>query len=159
MWKNLRMDAIDTRILFELQRDARQTLTELAERVQLTLSPCHRRLRELERAGVITAYRAILDPSAVGFGFQTMAFVTMRESTRDVIAAFEAAVDKVPYVLGADRLFGEPDYLLRVVARDLSHFQEIYDEQLSALPGVQRINTTLVMRPVVEDRALPLDVR
>ncbi|MHC9045604.1 Lrp/AsnC family transcriptional regulator [Microbacterium saperdae] len=150
------MDATDRKILSELQRDGRQTLTELADRVQLTVSPCHRRLRELERDGVITGYRATLNPGAVGFGFQTLAFVTMRESTRDIVAAFEAAVAEIPYVLDADRLFGEPDYLLRVVARDLTHFQQIYDEQLSALPGVQRLNTTLVMRSVVDDRALPL---
>ncbi|WP_334152145.1 Lrp/AsnC family transcriptional regulator [Microbacterium sp.] len=150
------MDATDRKILSELQRDGRQTLTELAERVQLTVSPCHRRVRELERDGAITGYRAILDPSAVGFGFQTLVFVSMRESTRDVIAAFEAAVTEIPYILDADRLFGDPDYLLRVVARDLEHFQQIYDERLSALPGVQRLNTTLVMRSVVDERALPL---
>ncbi|WP_223627713.1 Lrp/AsnC family transcriptional regulator [Microbacterium sp. EST19A] len=151
------MDATDRKILAELQRDGRQTLTELAERVQLTVSPCHRRLRELERDGVITGYRATLNPSAVGFSFQTLVFVTMRESTRDVIAAFEAAVAEIPYILDADRLFGEPDYLLRVVARDLDHFQQIYDEKLSALHGVQRLITTLVMRTIVDERALPLE--
>ncbi|WP_341947200.1 Lrp/AsnC family transcriptional regulator [Microbacterium sp. LWH11-1.2] len=151
------MDAIDRKILSELQRDGRQTLTELAERVQLTMSPCHRRLRELERDGVIVGYRADVDPASVGFGFQSLVFVTMRESTRDVIATFEEAVAAIPYILDADRLFGEPDYLLRVVARDLDHFQQIYDERLSALPGVQRLNTTMVMRSVVDDRSLPLD--
>ena len=137
------MDAIDRKILSELQRDGRQTLTELAERVQLTMSPCHRRLRELERDGVIVGYRADVDPASVGFGFQSLVFVTMRESTRDIIATFEEAVAAIPYILDADRLFGEPDYLLRVVARDLDHFQQIYDERLSALPGVQRLNTTM----------------
>jgi len=151
------MDDIDRKILSELQRDGRQTLTELADRVQLTLSPCHRRLRELERDQVITGYRAMVDPSAVGFGFHSLLFVTMRESTRDVIAAFEESVAPVPFVYDADRLCAEPDYLLKVVARDLDHFQQIYDEQLSALPGVQKLITTLVMRSVVEDRALPLD--
>lgn len=148
------MDDIDRKILSELQRDGRQTLTELADRVQLTVSPCHRRLRELERGGVITGYRAIIDPATVGLGFQALVFVIMREATREVIAAFEAAVGSIPQVVEADRLFGEPDYLLRVLARDLEHFQTVYDEQLSALPGVQRLNTTLVMRPVVADRPL-----
>ncbi|WP_341947570.1 Lrp/AsnC family transcriptional regulator [Microbacterium sp. LWH11-1.2] len=148
------MDAIDRKILSELQRDGRQTLTELADRVQLTVSPCHRRLRELERGGVITGYRAIIDPATVGLGFQALVFVIMREATREVIAAFEAAVGSIPQVVEADRLFGEPDYLLRVLARDLEHFQAVYDEQLSTLPGVQRLNTTLVMRPVVADRPL-----
>lgn len=150
------MDAIDRKILAELQRDGRQTLTELAERVQLTLSPCHRRVRELERNGVITGYRASIDTSAVGLGFQTLVFVTMREATRDAISAFEGTVSTIPNVVDAQRLFGEPDYLLRVVAADLDDFQVIYDDHLSALPGVQRLNTTLVMRTVVDDRDLPL---
>ncbi|MCC2033045.1 Lrp/AsnC family transcriptional regulator [Microbacterium allomyrinae] len=150
------MDAIDRKILAELQRDGRQTLTELAERVQLTLSPCHRRVRELEREGVITGYRASIDTNAVGLGFQTLVFVTMREATRDSIRAFEDGVSAIPNVVDAQRLFGEPDYLLRVVAADLDDFQGIYDDQLSALPGMQRLNTTLVMRTVVDDRDLPL---
>jgi DNA-binding Lrp family transcriptional regulator len=150
------VDAIDRKILAELQRDGRQTLTELADRVQLTLSPCHRRLRDLERSGVITGYKATFDPSAIGLGFQTLVFVTMREATRAAIAAFEDAVQVLSHVVAAERLFGDPDYLLRVVAADLAHFQHIYDDELSTLPGVQRLNTTLVMRTVVDDLALPL---
>lgn len=153
------MDAIDWKILAELQRDGRQTLTELSERVQLTLSPCHRRVRELERSGVITGYRATLDAAAAGFGFQTLVFVTMREATRDAIAAFEGGVQALVHVVEAQRLFGDPDYLLRVTAADIDHFQQIYDENLSALPGVLRLNTTLVMRSVVDNRPLPLQTR
>lgn len=150
------MDAIDRKILAELQRDGRQTLTELAERVQLTLSPCHRRVRDLERNGVITGYRASIDANAVGLGFQTLVFVTMREATRDAISKFEQAVAAIPNVVDAQRLFGEPDYLLRVAAADLDDFRRVYDDQLSALPGMQRLNTTLVMRTVVDERDLPL---
>ncbi|MFS0701961.1 Lrp/AsnC family transcriptional regulator [Cellulomonas sp. 179-A 4D5 NHS] len=150
------MDAIDRAILAEVQRDGRQTLTELAERVQLSVSPCHRRLRALERAGVITGYHARLDPSAVGLTFEALVFVTMREATVTSIGAFETAVAGLPNVLRAQRLFGDPDYLLRVVARDLADYQRLYDGHLAALPGVQRLNSTLVMRSVVEDRALPL---
>lgn len=152
----LRMDAIDRKILSELQADGRLTLTELAARVRLSMSPCHRRVRELERTGVISGYRTVVDAAAVDLGFQSLVFVTMASSTRDVIAAFEEGVSGLPHVVDAKRLFGEPDYLLRVVARDLEHFQRIYDDQLSALPGVLRLNTTLVMREVVQDRALPL---
>lgn len=150
------MDAIDRTILAELQRDGRQTLTDLAQRVQLSVSPCHRRLRALEQAGVITGYRANLDPAAVGLRFEALVFVTMRESTRTVIATFETAVAALPHILQAQRLFGDPDYLLRIIARDLTDYQRLYDEQLSTLPGVQRLTSTLVMRSVVENRALPL---
>ncbi|MGN8246469.1 Lrp/AsnC family transcriptional regulator [Cellulomonas soli] len=150
------MDATDRAILAELQRDGRQTLTELAERVQLSISPCHRRLRALERAGAITGYHARLDAKALGLTFEALIFVTMREATLTTISAFEAAVADLPNVLQAQRLFGDPDYLLRVIARDLADYQRLYDKDLSALPGVQRLNSTLVMRSVVQDRALPL---
>lgn len=150
------MDAVDRQILAELQQEGRLTLTELAERVRLSLSPCHRRLRALEQTGVISGYRAHLDPSAVGLSFEALVFVTMRDASRDTVAAFESAVVDVPHVLQAQRLFGDPDYLLRVVAPDLHAFQVIYDEQLSTLPGVQRLTSTLVMKSVVEDRPLPL---
>jgi DNA-binding Lrp family transcriptional regulator len=150
------MDALDRKILAELQNDGRLTITELAERVKLSVSPCHRRLRDLERSGVISGYRAVLDPVAVDLGFETLIFVTMREATRDAISAFEAAVAQVVHVTLAQRLFGDPDYLLRVVAADLAHFQRLYDDELSVLPGVQRLSTTLVMKKVVQDRPLPL---
>ncbi|GAA1694644.1 Lrp/AsnC family transcriptional regulator [Microbacterium sediminicola] len=150
------MDALDRKILAELQRDGRMTLTDLADRVGLTVSPCHRRLKDLEQSGVIAGYRAVIDPGAVSLGFQTLVFVTMHAATREVISAFEEAVTEIEAVIDAQRLFGEPDYLLRVVTRDLPHFQQVYDEHLSALPGVQRLNTTLVMRQVIDDRMLPV---
>lgn len=152
----MNMDAIDRKIIAELQRDGRLTITELAERVQLTVSPCHRRLRELESAGMITGYRAEVNPTLVGLGFHSLVFVTMTGATRDIVAGFEEAVSRQPHIIEAQRLFGEPDYLLRVVARDVAHFQQIYDDQLSTLPGVQKLTTTLVMRTVVEGRNLPL---
>jgi len=150
------MDATDRKILAELQQDARLTVTELAERVRLSLSPAHRRLRELERSGVISGYRAHLNPEAVGLTFEALVFVVMRDGGREHLDAFEAAVTAIPNILHAQRLFGDPDYILRVVATNLDAFRELYDEQLSALPGMQRLTSTLVMKSIVEDRPLPL---
>ncbi|MBP1136599.1 DNA-binding Lrp family transcriptional regulator [Arthrobacter sp. PvP023] len=150
------MDKIDRKILAELQVDGRLSLTDLAERVGLSLSPCHRRLRALEESGAISGYRAQLDAEALGLTFEALVFVTMRDGDRDTVAAFEEAVAGTRHVLRAQRLFGDPDYLLQVVARDVREFQRLYDEQLSALPGVQRLSSTLVMRNVVENRPLPL---
>ena len=150
------MDAIDRQILAELQQDGRLTVTELAERVQLSLSPCHRRLRTLERSGAIGGYRAHLNARALGFGFEALIFVTMRGADRETLDAFEAAVADIPHVLLAQRLFGDPDYLLRVITRDLPAFEKLYDDSLATLPGVQRLNSTLVMKSVVENRPLPL---
>lgn len=150
------MDKLDRKILAELQMDGRLSLTDLAERVGLSLSPCHRRLRSLEQSGAISGYRAQLDAEALGLTFEALVFVTMRDGDRDTVAAFEDAVAGVPNALRVQRLFGDPDYLLQVVARDIREFQRLYDEQLSALPGVQRLSSTLVMKNVVENRPLPL---
>lgn len=149
------MDAIDRKILAELQADGRLTVTELAAKIGLSLSPCHRRLRELERSGVITGYRALVDPVSVGLGFQALVFVTMRQEDRETLLGFEDAVAEVPAVVQAQRLFGDPDYLLRIVTADLTAYQELEDDVLSALPGVQRLNSTLVMKHVVNDRPMP----
>jgi DNA-binding Lrp family transcriptional regulator len=150
------MDALDRKILAELQQDGRLTVTELAERVGLSLSPCHRRLRALERSGAISGYHAHLDANALGLTFEALVFVTMRSGDRDTVHDFERSVAAIPHVRQAQRLFGEPDYLLRVITADLPAFQKLYDERLASLPGVQRLSSTLVMKSVVENRPLPL---
>jgi DNA-binding Lrp family transcriptional regulator len=128
-------------------------VTELADRVQLTPAPCHRRLRELERAGVITGYRAVLDPAAVGLGFEAIVSVTLE---RGDAATFEAAIAAVPQIRHAERLFGDPDYLLRVVAADLNEYAALRDHELASLPGIMRITSTIVMKRIVDNRPLPL---
>ncbi len=149
------MDALDRKILAELQQDGRLTVTELAARVRLSVSPCHRRLRELERSGAIRGYRAVVDPASVGLDFEALVLATLQQGDRDTVADFERGVSAIPQVLQAQRLFGQPDYLLRVVTADLAAFQRLYDEHLATLPGVQRLTSTLVMKHVVSNRPLP----
>jgi DNA-binding Lrp family transcriptional regulator len=150
------MDRIDQKILAELQADGRLSVTDLADRVGLSLSPCHRRVRALEQSGVILGYRAQLAPSALGLNFSAMVFVTLREGDHQAVAAFENALQGIAQIVEAQRLFGEPDYLLQVITRDLPAFQRLYDERLSTLPNVQRLTSTLVMKQVIQDRTLPL---
>ncbi|MFJ2606155.1 Lrp/AsnC family transcriptional regulator [Streptomyces sp. NPDC091279] len=149
------MDDLDRTILAELQRDGRLTVTDLAARVGLSVSPCHRRLRDLERTGAIRGYRAVVDPAALGLDFEALVFATLRWENGATVAAFEQAVADLPHVLQAQRLFGEPDYLLRVVAADLTAFQRLYDDRLTTLPGVQRLTSTIVMKHAVPNRPLP----
>ena len=149
------MDAIDRKILALLQVDGRLTVTELATRIGLSVSPCHRRLRDLERSGIIRGYRAVVDADAVGLKFQALVFVTMRQEDRDTLLGFEDAVAHIPNVVQAQRLFGDPDYLLRIVTADLAAYQQLEDDVLAVLPGIQRLNSTLVMKQVVNDRPLP----
>jgi DNA-binding Lrp family transcriptional regulator len=149
------MDAVDRKILALLQDDGRLTVTELASQVGLSLSPCHRRVRELERSGAIRGYRALVDAGALGLAFEALVFVTMRREDRQTLLSFEEGLASIPNVVQAERLFGDPDYLLRVVTADLAAYQRLQDERLTALPGVQRMTSTLVMKRIVPDRPLP----
>lgn len=150
------MDAIDREILAMLQRDARVSITTIAEQLGVSVSTCHRRLRDLEKLGVIAAYRAHLRPDRIGLNFQAIVFVIMQEASSRTIPKFEAAVQAIPEIVSAQRLFGEQDYLLHVVTKDLASFQKLYDSALAGLPGVLRLNSTLVMKEIVESRPLPI---
>ncbi|MFS2023038.1 Lrp/AsnC family transcriptional regulator [Massilia sp. CT11-137] len=150
------MDDYDRKILAELQKDGRLSLTDLAERIGLSLSPCHRRVRALEDAGIIADYRATIDPAAVGLNFAAIVFVTLRATDRESVRAFEVAVPGVPEIIQAQRLFGDPDYILNVITTDLAAYQKLWDDSLSTLPNVLRLTSTLVMKSVVQGRPLPL---
>jgi DNA-binding Lrp family transcriptional regulator len=152
----VRVDAIDRKILAELQVEGRLTVTELADRVRLSAGPCHRRLRELERTGVITGYRAVIDPAAVDLGFEVLVSVTMDREDSATITEFETAIAAIPEVRHAERLFGDPDYLLRVTTTDLAGYAALRDARLATLPGVQRLTSTIVMKRIVDNRPLPV---
>lgn len=128
-------------------------MTEVAQHVGLSLSACHRRFRDLEAAGVIRGFRAELDLELLGLPFEALVFVTMQAADFHTWSAFEEAVTLIPNVVQAHRLFGEPDYQLYLAAKSKQHFQEIYDQQLTQLPGVQRMTSTLIMKTVVVGRA------
>lgn len=130
------------------------TATALAAEVGLTVAPCHRRLKDLESAGVIRGYRADIDPGKVGLGFEALVFVTLKD--RQSLGPFEAAVGQIPRISEALRLFGEPDFLLKVIAEDLPSYQRFYDEVLVGLPGVEKLNSTIVMKNVKGAGGLPL---
>jgi DNA-binding Lrp family transcriptional regulator len=148
----LAMDTIDRKIIAELQAEGRLTVTELAQRVRLSVAPCHRRLRELERAGAIRGYRAVVDPAAIGLGFEVLVFVTMDREDAATVADFERGLAKIAEVRHAERLFGDPDYLVRVATADLDAYQSLRDQKLATLPGVRRLTSTIVMKRIVDER-------
>jgi DNA-binding Lrp family transcriptional regulator len=152
----LAMDLIDRKIIAELQAEGRLTVTELAQRVGLSVAPCHRRLRELERTGAIRGYRAVVDPAALGLGFEVLVQVTMDREDAATVADFERGLAEIPEVRHAERLFGDPDYLLRVATADIAAYQTLRDSQLATLPGVGRLTSTIVMKCIVEERPYPL---
>lgn len=150
------MDALDKEILAILQDDGRATMTDVASRVGLSLSACHRRVRDLEAAEVIEGYRAVISAPAVGLGFEALVFVTMDRSDVSTVAEFERAVAELPGLVTAQRLFGEPDYMLRILTADLAAYQALYDDQLGSLPGVRRCTSTMVMKSIGADGTVPL---
>ncbi|MCB1263012.1 MAG: Lrp/AsnC family transcriptional regulator [Mycolicibacterium insubricum] len=149
------MDALDRKILAELQVQGRLSTTDLASRVGLTVAPTHRRVRDLEASGAIVGYRAVIDPRSLGLNFEALVFVTMKQEDRATLLGFEEAAAAVPNILQAYRLFGDPDFLLRVRTTDLEAYTRLQDDVLATLPGVQRFTSTLVMKDVVGDRPYP----
>jgi Lrp/AsnC family leucine-responsive transcriptional regulator len=118
------------------QEDGRLSNVELAERVGLSPSPCLRRVRSLEAAGVVTGYRAVLDPAKVGCAFQVLVHVTMATGDRKAtMEAFEAGVAAIDEVIECRRMFGDPDYLLWVAVEDLQAYERLYRASWSACPG------------------------
>ena len=150
------MNKIDKKVLAQLQAEGRLSLAEVAERIGLSLSPCHRRVKVLEDTGVIQGYRAQLNPELVGLNFSAIIFVTLKDGNRDSLHAFDAAIIDIPLIVHAPRLFAVPDYLLQIMTTNLASFQKLYDEKLSAIPSIQRLTSTIVMKDVVSGRALPI---
>ncbi|MFJ4715608.1 Lrp/AsnC family transcriptional regulator [Streptomyces sp. NPDC088785] len=149
------MDAIDLHILRELQNDGRLSNQELAQRVGLSPSPCLRRVRQLEQDGVIQGYRAVVDPAAVGRGFEVLVSIEVRRD-RESVEAFERALQDIPDVIEAYRLFGSPGCLLRIAVADLAAYERLWIERLTTLGGVTEVNSQIIMKRVKEPRGLPV---
>ncbi|GGL19047.1 AsnC family transcriptional regulator [Sphaerisporangium melleum] len=150
------MDDVDRAILHQLQLDARLSNVELAERVRLSPSPCLRRVRNLESAGVILGYHAEVDPAAVGLGFQVLVHANMGVKNQAIIEAFEARVREIDQILECRRMFGDPDYLLWVVAEDAEDYERLYMSDLASLPGVARMNSQITMKTIKKTTGFPL---
>ena len=149
------LTALDRKILRILQDDGRITNAELADRVGLSPSPCLRRVRLLEEAGIIRRYVTLLDPEALGLGVAAFVEVRLGPKNTATAAAFENAIKKYSEIMECHIMTGEYDYLLRIVTADLAAYQQLEDDTLAVLPGIQRLNSTLVMKQVVNDGPLP----
>lgn len=150
------MDEIDRRILCELQRDGRIDNNALAEKVGLSPSPCLRRVRRLEEAGVIVGYTAVLDKQVLGLGLVVLVDVIMNQTTRPSLEEFERRARKIPAVVSCMRLLGDVDYVLEVVVRDLEEYDHLYTEQIIQLPDIERTNSRVVATVVKETSEVPI---
>jgi Lrp/AsnC family leucine-responsive transcriptional regulator len=150
------MDAVDRAILRHLQSDGRLANVELAERVRLSPSSCLRRVRALEHGGVIRGYHAELDPAAVGRGFEVTVHVELTLKDRATVEAFEAGIAALDEVIECRRMFGLPDYIVRVAVADQSAYEAFYMNHLAELPGLARVNSQFTMKMVKAGGALPI---
>jgi Lrp/AsnC family leucine-responsive transcriptional regulator len=151
------LDRTDRRILEQLQADGRLSNQELAERVALSPSPCLRRLRALEKAGVIRGYAALLDPKQIGL--ELLAYVTVKLEKRGKMPVdqFTRAVQAWPEVIACFSMTGDMDYLMRVQVADLEHYSRFIMDKLLKQPGVVDIKSNFVLERVKETTVLPLE--
>ncbi len=150
------LDAVDARILELIQHDASLSVAEIAERVGLSSSPCWRRIKRLEDAGVILRRVTILDREKLGLAFEVYAEVRLTTPTKDNLNAFEAAVLTWPEVAQCATVTGGMDYVLRVVTRDIHAFDDFLRDKLLSLGLVQNVESRIVMRAVKNTTAAPL---
>ena len=152
-----KLDAIDLAILATLQREGRITKIALAERVNLSATPCWERLKRLEAAGIVTGYRAVVSLKAFARATMVMMEVTLRSHRQADFDGFERAVRERPEVIDCWAVGGGVDYMVRVVARDVDSYQRFVDSLLGAEIGIDRYFTYIVTKTVKEGAPLPLE--
>jgi DNA-binding Lrp family transcriptional regulator len=150
------LDAIDRKILALLQENARLANVELAEAVGLSPSPCLRRVRDLEEAGVIRRYVTLLDPAQLGLPVSIFVSVTLERQVEQALERFEAAILKRPEVMECYLMTGDADYLLRIVTADLSGYERFLIDHLTRVPGVSSIKSSFALKQVKYLTALPV---
>jgi len=151
------LDCIDKHILRILQTDARISNLELSEQVGLSPSPCSRRVKQLEDVGLIKAHVTLLDPEALGLKLMAMIGISMDRHTPDRFKNFEEAIVKMPEVLECSIVTGQSaDFLLKVLVRDMHHFEKFLLGQLTKLKGVSGVHSSFVLRQVINRTDIPL---
>jgi Lrp/AsnC family leucine-responsive transcriptional regulator len=152
----MQLDAIDRRILTALQRDARLQNVELAKEVGLSPSPCLRRVRLLEEAGIIERYVALLNPAKIGMGLTVFARVWLTGQDAKTVDHFTSEVKQLPQVVECHLMAGDCDFLLRIVAADLDDYRRFQVEYLTRIEGVQSVKTEIPMQKIKLTSELPL---
>ncbi|AXG78992.1 Lrp/AsnC family transcriptional regulator [Streptomyces paludis] len=142
------MDEIDRAIIGELERDGRLTNVELAQRVGLTTGPCLRRVQRLEADGVIAGYRAVIDPTAVGRSFEVLIDLSLESQDAETVEHFERTLAGAAEVVELRRLFGSPDYFVRVAVADLTAYESFLSGYVMTLPRIKNVTSHFTMKTV-----------
>lgn len=148
MMHNVCVDDIDLIIIDQLRRDGRLTMVDLGGLVGLSTSAVQRRVRSLEADGVLQGFRAVVDPVAVGESFVVWVGAMLESTATDSVSRIETAIAAIPEVVECYRMFGEPDYFMRVAVRDLAAYEELWATRLSQLSGASRVSSQMTMKVV-----------
>ncbi|WP_027856209.1 Lrp/AsnC family transcriptional regulator [Marinobacterium jannaschii] len=152
------LDRIDRHILSILQENARISVTDLAERVGLSPTPCGRRLKQLEDSGLIERQVALLDQRKAGLPMTVLVQVSLEAQTQEKLQAFENEISVLPEIMECYLITGSAaDYVLKIVVPDLDSYQQLLLNKLTSLPGVRSVISNFVLRQPVKKTALPLD--
>jgi DNA-binding Lrp family transcriptional regulator len=155
----MQLDAIDLRILAELQEDGSLTNVELARRVHLSPSPCLARVKALEASGVIERYVALASAKQLGLGLSVFINISLKSQAKDSLAAFERRIAEHDEVMECYLMTGDSDYLIRVAVPDIAALERFILEQLTPIPGIEKIRSSFALKQVRYKTALPLPVR
>ena len=149
-------DRIDAKLLNLLQRDGPRSAAEIGEKVGLSPSACHRRIRSLEAEGVITGYAARLNPDRIGLGLDVFVDISLTSQSEEALTAFEIAVKSFDEILECQLLSGASDYRLRVAARNVADFDRLHRHCLSRLPGVAAMHSAFALRTIKAFEGYPI---
>ena len=152
----MNLDATDLRILTELQEDSSLTNIELARRVHLSPSPCLTRVKALEANGVIGRYVALVNPKQLGLNLSVFISISLKEQSKTALAEFEARIAEHDEVMECYLMTGDSDYLIRVAVADITALEKFILEQLTPIPGIEKIRSSFALKQVRYKTALPL---
>ncbi|MBK6006162.1 Lrp/AsnC family transcriptional regulator [Ramlibacter ginsenosidimutans] len=155
----MQLDPIDLRILAQLQEDGSLTNVELARRVHLSPSPCLARVKALESTGVIERYVALANAKALGLGLSVFINISLKSQAKEALAEFERRIAEHDEVMECYLMTGDSDYLIRVAVPDIAALERFILEQLTPIPGIEKIRSSFALKQVRYKTALPLPVR
>ena len=155
----MKLDSIDLKILSELQTDGALSNIELARRIHLSPSPCLARVRALESAGVIDRYVALANAAALGLGLNVFINISLKSQSKEALAHFEQRISEHDEVMECYLMTGDSDYLIRVAVADIGALEKFILEQLTPIPGIEKIRSSFALKQVRYKTALPLPVK
>ena len=153
---SLTLDRYSLQILAELQRDSRQTVQQLSEAVGLSTTPCWKRIKDMEAAGVIRGYTALVDREKVGLNLAVIVEVNLSQHTEELVQRFEQAVAASPAIVRCLSTTGQSDYLLTVLTTDIKAYEQLLHDTIFKLPGVTHVRSSIVLKELKAEVRLPV---